>query len=283
MLAWWGPKVMARLYARALEAGIELNYVRGIIRRIGLPPPDGDCGLWPWQLKVYTLGRFSILRDEAPIRFSGKAQRKPLELLMALIALGGRDVPAFEVADSLWPDAEGDAAYRSLITTLQRLRHLLENPDAVVLSGNHLSVNRGILWVDCWAFERLSAKFRHRVLSRCQALEADGREADAIACYLRALEADERAEVFYDHLARLYRRLGRESRGPRRGGSALKDHSVIRSPYAAQRNRVSCLLSGSHATLGARRSARGAEPGVPSQSVETSHVVIPEMSLTGAG
>jgi len=47
---------------------------------------------------------------------------------MALIAMGGRQVPQTRLADLLWPDAEGDAAYRALITTLQRLRRLIGEP-----------------------------------------------------------------------------------------------------------------------------------------------------------
>ena len=63
---------------------------------------------WPYPIKIYTLGRFEIIRDDEPLHFSGKEQKKPLELLKALIAFGGRDVPEERLTDALWPDADGD-------------------------------------------------------------------------------------------------------------------------------------------------------------------------------
>ncbi len=73
---------------------------------------------------------------------------------MALIALGGRQVPQTRLADLLWPDAEGDAAYRALITTLQRLRRLLGEPRAITFQDGCLSLDGRQVWVDAWAFER---------------------------------------------------------------------------------------------------------------------------------
>lgn len=96
-----------------------------------------------------------MVKDGEPLRFSGKAQRKPLELLMALLALGGREVPQAKLADALWPDSEGDAAYRALITTVQRLRRLLGHPETLVFTEGALSLDPRYAWVDSWAFERL--------------------------------------------------------------------------------------------------------------------------------
>ena len=31
---------------------------------------------WPWDLKIYTFGRFVLIKDEQPVVFSGKAQKK---------------------------------------------------------------------------------------------------------------------------------------------------------------------------------------------------------------
>ena len=106
----WIPAVMARLCARALEAGIEVDYVRGLIQKRGLVPesPPVEVEAWPWPIKIFTLGRFEVLRDGEPVRFARKVQRKPLALLKALIAFGGRTVREDLVMDALWPEAEGD-------------------------------------------------------------------------------------------------------------------------------------------------------------------------------
>ena len=67
-----------------------------------------------------------MVRDGAPLAFRGKAQKKPLELLKALVALGGEGVETGRLAAILWPEAAGDAAKVSFDSTLYRLRKLLE-------------------------------------------------------------------------------------------------------------------------------------------------------------
>jgi LuxR family transcriptional regulator, maltose regulon positive regulatory protein len=153
----WLPRVMARLCAKALEAGIESEYVRELVRQRALPPSDDarDLEVWPWPLKLYTFGRLSIVSNETPLTFTGKAQSRPLELLETLIALGGRGVPEDTLSEILWPDAEGDAAHRAFDTTLHRLRRLLGSERTLLLSNGKLSVNPAVCWVDVWAFERL--------------------------------------------------------------------------------------------------------------------------------
>ncbi len=57
------PSMTARLCAKALEAGIEVEYVQEIIRKRNLIPDKESFQLehWPWPLKIYTLGQFSVL------------------------------------------------------------------------------------------------------------------------------------------------------------------------------------------------------------------------------
>lgn len=148
---------VARLCEFALEHDIEVNYVTAYIRKRDLTPASLSITVenWPWPIKAVTLGRFFILKDGIPIRFPSKAQKKPLELIKALIALGGRDVLKTDISDALWPDAEGDKADRSLTTTLHRLRRLLGDDRAVQIQNGKLSLNPSFCWVDFWAFERL--------------------------------------------------------------------------------------------------------------------------------
>src|SRR5579859_3259172 len=85
------------------------------------------------RFKVSVLGRFQVLKDDASIRSSRRAQRKPLELLQALIAFGGTEVGAHVLTDALWPDSEGDAGYHALESALYRLRQLLGSHSAVTV------------------------------------------------------------------------------------------------------------------------------------------------------
>jgi len=151
------PAVTAKLCIRALEAGIEVKYVQEIIRRRQLIPDEHPLHLenWPWALKIYTLGRFGLLKDGKPVRFTRKAQEKPLALLKALIAFGGREVHEEQITDALWPDADGDLAHKSFATTLWRLRKLIGHPDAIQLSDRKLTLDPRYCWVDVWAFERI--------------------------------------------------------------------------------------------------------------------------------
>lgn len=239
--SWWTPHMMSRLCAIALEASIEVPYVRQLIRHTRLAAPDDAIHLteWPWPVRIFTLGRFGIQCDGKPLQFAGKAQKKPFELLKVLIALGGRKVSDTLVADALWPDAEGDAAYRALITTVQRLRRMLNEPEAVHHTEGTLTLNPHLCWVDAWAFERtlnqtkndpasfepalrlyqgtflgneadapwadrmrqrLRDKFLRAATGLCQQKVRRQSWEEARACYERALEVDPHREELYQGL-----------------------------------------------------------------------------------
>jgi len=152
---WWRTDVMSRVCAKALETGIETEYARELIRRRGLLPPSVPVDAWPWPVKIYTLGRFELARDGEPVRFSGKVQQKPLALLKALIAFGGKDVAEERCTDVLWPDADGDLAHKSFEMTVQRLRRLIGNDKIIRLHERRLTLDRGLCWVDTWELENL--------------------------------------------------------------------------------------------------------------------------------
>ena len=157
---WWRPKTMTRLCAVALDAGIEPGYVREVIRRRRLAPDASMIGVegWPWPVRIYTLGRFTILRDDEPVRFERKAQGKVLLLLKALITLGGRDIPEEQLNEFLWGEAEGDLAHQSFHTTLRRLRQLLGQEKALEFADGKLTLSNRYCWVDSWAFERIHGR-----------------------------------------------------------------------------------------------------------------------------
>jgi ATP/maltotriose-dependent transcriptional regulator MalT len=68
------PATTARVCMKALEAGIEVDYIQEMIRERNLMPerPPWHLENWPWPLKIFTLGRFAILKDGKLIRFTRK-------------------------------------------------------------------------------------------------------------------------------------------------------------------------------------------------------------------
>jgi LuxR family transcriptional regulator, maltose regulon positive regulatory protein len=154
---WWNSPRMTRLCLLALENGIETDYVRDLIRTRGLAPdaPPYGCAAWPWPLRIRTLGRFAIYRDEQEVRFPSKAPRQILLVLKGLVAAGPQGATEEHLADLLWPDAPGDAALKSLATSLHRLRQLLDTHEAIKLRDGRLTMNPNCCFVDAHAFELL--------------------------------------------------------------------------------------------------------------------------------
>jgi DNA-binding SARP family transcriptional activator len=230
-LSWQGRICrddLAFLCAKALEAGIEPEYIRALVRARQLLPPPDAVHLETWPV------------------FAGKTQKRPLDLLKVLVALGGRDVAQGEVAQVLWSQAEGDAATAAFNTTLKRLRALLGRADAITLSAGKLAINPHVCWVDVWAFERelrlagadveateqalatyrgpflgteehswsipLRERLRARLLRGVRAigsrLEAAEGWAAAAELYQRGLDADDVAEELYQRLMVCHDRLG---------------------------------------------------------------------------
>lgn len=184
-------RIVARkpqLLVRALAAGIETEFVRQLIRRWRVAPPPREPAAWPWPIRVHTLGAFEVLVDDRPIEFGRKAPKKTLALLKAIIARGG-SAPESALIDTFWPDEEGDAATRSLGAAVHRLRSLLGHGDAVVQQGRQLSLDRELVWVDAWAFERGVTTAHDRAAAE------DG-PTQALALYRGAFLAEDEGETW---------------------------------------------------------------------------------------
>ena len=177
----WLPVMFERVAGKALEEGIEVDYVRELIRRNRLVPNPANPYLaeWPWALKVYTLGRFGLLADDRPVEFGRKVQQRPLSLLKALIALGGRDVSEARLTELLWPEADGDLAHHSFTVALSRLRKLLGKEEALVLKEGRLSLSNRHCWVDIWVFERF--------LGQAEKARHEGKGTEAVRLFEKAM------------------------------------------------------------------------------------------------
>jgi len=148
---------LARLCPLALRYGIETKYVRQIIQARGIRPNAAAQTIedWPWPLRIRSLGAFELSGNGVPRRPPGPPPKKPLVLLRALVAFGSQGVGETKLADSLWPDADGDRQRNALKTTLHRLRKMLGAPEVVQVGDGRVVLDSRHCWVDAWAFERL--------------------------------------------------------------------------------------------------------------------------------
>lgn len=154
-LIWSGPD-LPWLMSFALQRGIEVPTANRIIRHFDLPGPPGVID-WPWPVRIRALG---ALRLDVGSSAERPAQKKPphrlLDLLKALVSLGP-DVTASQVAEALWPDADGDQANGNLSASVHRLRKLLGRDDSILHRDGRLTLNPRVCWIDAIAFEQLSS------------------------------------------------------------------------------------------------------------------------------
>ncbi|HUU74399.1 MAG TPA: hypothetical protein VMW70_17360, partial [Burkholderiales bacterium] len=101
----------AKLCTRALSIGIPVDNVRNAVRLCKLPAPSLSIEKWPWEVRIYLLGRFGVMIEDELLTFSRKTPKKPMALLKALIAFGRHDVAMTRLVDAIWPDEEGDSGH----------------------------------------------------------------------------------------------------------------------------------------------------------------------------
>jgi LuxR family transcriptional regulator, maltose regulon positive regulatory protein len=180
---WLSPAQLGPLCALALEANIEPDHVRELIRRLHLEPPETARGLesWPWRVRVRLLGSLEATVAGSAIRFAGEARRRPLEIVAALVALGRPESADAEVANVLWPASDGDLAHHALETALYRLRRLL-GEGVVVHRDRMLAIDLRNCWVDALAFDALMAR-ASAALQRNAVAEAIDSAERAIGVY----------------------------------------------------------------------------------------------------
>jgi len=253
-MPWHIPAMLAPLCVLALENNIERSYVRTFIQKNALVMPVEALHLsdWPVPVRVYTLGRFSLLVNDEAVVQRNNAHNKPCELLCALITFGGRDVNGSRLEATLWPEAEGDAAHRALITNLQRLRSLLGIADAVQYNDGKLTLDARYCWVDVWAFERgltvnrpvplaqtlslyqgnflhsegdslwllptrerLRRKYLRQLEKHCGELADKGQWQEVVIWYNRGLLVDSLYEACYQGLMHAHQNLGQSAEAVR--------------------------------------------------------------------
>jgi predicted negative regulator of RcsB-dependent stress response len=151
---WPVPEVASRVCALALAAGVDTDYVRSIIRTRELAPPPDAPASWPWACRIDVLGGFHVEFDGKRLaRDRVKTSSKPLELLRAIVALGGREVDVDHLVALLWPGKGRVGARTAFNVTLLRLRRLLRLDNLITMADNVVSINGHLVRVDRWVLE----------------------------------------------------------------------------------------------------------------------------------
>lgn len=229
--AWFSRPQLAQLSAVALEGGIEVEHVRALVRRLRLERPAGTLELeaWPSPAQVRLLGPFEARTGDEPLRFRANAQRRPLDLLAAIVGISGRSAPVHAVEDALWPDSDG--AHHALESALHRLRRLL-GVDVVRHAERTLSIEPRRCWVDSVAFEALLARAEAQVERRdvAGALDATAR---AVQLYRGPFLADRDEPWILRARTRLRRRLQRALAALAHRGASTAELDDLRGRVAA--------------------------------------------------
>ena len=186
---WPVPEVASRVCALALAAGIDTDYVCSIIRTRELDPPPDAPSSWPWACRIDVLGGFHVEFDGR--RLAGDSVRtssKPLELLRAIVVMGGQQVDVDHLVALLWPGKGRVGARSAFNVTLLRLRRLLRLDNLITMVDNVVSLAPRLVRVDRWILEAALAAAEHA---------PDDRQGAALAwvveCYAGPLLPDEAA------------------------------------------------------------------------------------------
>lgn len=116
----------------------------------------------PTRLKVYTLGRFSVIGDDHDLTNEFDNCLKLWDLFKFLITFANELMPPEKIIDSLWPDADYADPKRTFRALIHRLRKILsrydpgqENCMIVHSQGCYTLKTSSSCFVDVVEFERL--------------------------------------------------------------------------------------------------------------------------------
>ena len=171
------PQEASQLFASALERGIiEDASAQNAIRAWHIKPPaDGHIPEnWPWRVKILAFGKFRAEVDGKPLHAQRKTPHRLLELLAAIIYLGGRDVrvsqltavlPTKEQVVDRDTVVEEFKKYCKLKKYLNRIRTLLGIEKVIYWKEKKISLNLDFCWGDVWAFKRLAEREDERAIT----------------------------------------------------------------------------------------------------------------------
>jgi len=137
------------------------------------------------RLEIYTLGHFSVRRNDQLLSAKFGRLNKSWELFIYLITHREKLFPVEMIQEALWPEEEYSDPSKNLRNQVHRLRKIIDPEQqankysAVLYSHGCYSWNRDIsYWLDVEAFENLCNQARS---------QAEKKPAEAIETYKKAL------------------------------------------------------------------------------------------------
>lgn len=138
------------------------------------------------KLRVYTLGRFVVCRNDEQLSEEHSRSRKLWDLLMYIITHRDKPLTAESITESLWPEQEYENPGSVIKNLVHRLRHKIDSDPSVPklsLVVNHHGCYKfnpeTACWLDAEEFETLCSDARTYVKSD---------PAQACALYRKAAE-----------------------------------------------------------------------------------------------
>ncbi len=114
------------------------------------------------MLKIYTLGRFSVVKGSEQLSSDYGRSRKLWDLLMYFVAHREKPLSPENIAESLWPGQEYDNPANPVKNLVYRLRQKIDDEDISPLSSFVINVHGCYAWnpdypywLDIEAFEQL--------------------------------------------------------------------------------------------------------------------------------
>src|SRR5512133_2306276 len=158
------PEPRVRGLLLASHAGGSSAAMETQVHRGGVRAGDRPQAL----LRVYLLGRFEVVREDAPIPAHAWRRRRPADLLKLVAVAPGRTLSREQVVDTLWPDKDPASGANNLHRALYDLRQSLGGRWVDI---EHGAVSlQGDVWVDVDAFEAAVARGDRTSLAQAVAL-----------------------------------------------------------------------------------------------------------------
>ena len=147
------PLITNRLVAAIFVQGLGTDAFAEAVQTLGLVPPGMRPVYWPWRLRLRLFDGFSVegLATALTLESGKKGESKAMQILQYVAAHAPAAVTAQRMADSLWPEAEGDKAMRSLDVALTRLRQQLPDAALLVRSEGKIGFDLNRVWCDTHA------------------------------------------------------------------------------------------------------------------------------------
>ncbi|MDD9305084.1 MAG: protein MalT [Desulfobacter sp.] len=148
---------------------------------------------------VRTFGSFEVKIYGHPLAPSLFGGAKPLLLLKAIVAKGGKDIPKEVLIDTLWPGVGIRAGEKNFKVNLHRLRKALEPLPVKELGYVYISLKSGRISLDPGLLHVDTQMFSDRI-NQANLLEKQGAMTPAIEVYSKAIalyRGDYMADDFY--------------------------------------------------------------------------------------